>query len=75
MYLVSDLDNTCEIVDLIILTLILSAISNSAFSSSITLEILPTIPPAVTTVSPLVNFEIISLCSATLFCWGLINKK
>ena len=44
-------------VALTISTLTLSEIKTSAFSASIILSIVPTIPPEVTTLSPLLNYQ------------------
>ena len=49
-------------------TLIFSAICTSTLSLSIILSTVPTIPPEVTTLSPLFKFSTIALCSLTFFC-------
>ena len=43
-------------------------IKTSTFSLSITLSMVPIIPAEVTTLSPLVKFSTMALCSLTFFC-------
>ena len=56
-------------------TILVSDIETSTLSLSMTLSIVPTMPPEVTTLSPLFKFSTISLCSLTFFCCGRIKKK
>ena len=44
-------------------------------AENVKVEIVPVIPPEVTTLSPFFKLSTIALCSLTFFCCGLIKKK